>query len=258
MQVRSLIAAAPGRYYPSTMQTPGRIALVTGGAHRVGRAFSLALADAGCEVVVNYNNSGADAAATAAAIEERGRSALAVQADVSRADDIDRLMRAADDAFGRLDIVVNSASLFERLPFAEIREEDWDRVLGVNLKAPFFVAQGAAPLLRRSGGGVIVNIADLSALQPWPSFAHHAVSKAGLLHLTRVLARALAPDIRVNSITPGTVLPPENTEGEDGSERRLVERGGAPDDVTRALLYLIESDFVTGANLIVDGGRLLL
>jgi NAD(P)-dependent dehydrogenase (short-subunit alcohol dehydrogenase family) len=240
------------------MQTPGRIALVTGGAHRVGRAFSLALADAGCDVVVNYNNSGADAAATAAAIEERGRSALAVQADVSRADDIDRLMRAAGDAFGRLDIVVNSASLFERLPFAEIGEEDWDRVLSVNLKAPFFVAQGAAPLLRRSGGGVIVNIADLSALQPWPSFAHHAVSKAGLLHLTRVLARALAPDIRVNSITPGTVLPPETTEGEDGSERRLVARGGAPDDVTRALLYLIESDFVTGENLIVDGGRLLL
>jgi NAD(P)-dependent dehydrogenase (short-subunit alcohol dehydrogenase family) len=240
------------------MQTPGRIALVTGGAHRVGRAFSLALADARCDVIVNYHNSGADAAATVAAIEERGRSALAVQADISRADDIDRLIRSADDAFGRLDIVVNSASLFERLPFAEIREEDWDRVLSVNLKAPFFVAQAAAPLLRRSGGGVIVNICDLSALQPWPSFVHHAVSKAGLLHLTRVLARALAPDIRVNSITPGTVLPPENTAGEDGSERRLVERGGTPDDVTRALLYLIESEFVTGENLIVDGGRLLL
>ena len=258
MQVRSLIAAAPGRYYPSTMQTPGRVALVTGGAHRVGRAFSLALAGAGCDVVVNYNTSAADAAATAAAIEERGRSALAVQADVSRADDIDRLMRAADDAFGRLDIIVNSASLFERLPFAEIREEDWDRVLGVNLKAPFFVAQRAAPLLRRSGGGVIVNIADLSALQSWPSFAHHAVSKAGLLHMTRVLARALAPDIRVNAITPGTVLPPEDIEGEDGSERRVVERGGALHDVTRALLCLIESDFVTGENLVVDGGRLLL
>lgn len=240
------------------MHTTGRIALVTGGAHRVGRAFSFALADAGCDVVVNYNHSAADAAATTAGIEQRGRRALAVQADVTRAEDIDRLLSAADNAFGRLDIVVNSASLFERVPFAEIREEDWDRVLGVNLKAPFFVAQAAAPLLRRNGGGVIINIADLSALQPWPSFAHHAVSKAGLLHLTRVLARALAPDIRVNSITPGTVLPPENTEGEDGSERRLVERGGHTDDVTRALVYLIESDFVTGENLIVDGGRLLL
>jgi NAD(P)-dependent dehydrogenase (short-subunit alcohol dehydrogenase family) len=105
---------------------------------------------------------------------------------------------------------------------------------------------------------VIVNILDLSALQPWPSFAHHAVSKAGLLHLTRVLARALAPDIRVNSIAPGTVLPPADGRGEDGSEARLMERPGDPADVARALLYLIQSDFVTGENLVVDGGRMLL
>jgi NAD(P)-dependent dehydrogenase (short-subunit alcohol dehydrogenase family) len=240
------------------MHTPGRIALVTGGAHRVGRAFSLALAGAGCDVVVNYNTSRADAADTVAAIEDLGRRALAVQADVSRTEDIARMLSATEETFGRLDIVVNNASLFERAPVAAIGEEDWDRVLAVNLKAPFFVAQAAAPLLRREGGGTIINIADLSGLQPWPSFAHHAVSKAGLLHLTRVLARALAPDIRVNSITPGTVLPPESTEGEDGSERRVIERSGSTDDVARALLYLIESDFVTGENLIVDGGRLLL
>ena len=240
------------------MHTHRRIALVTGGAHRVGRAFSLALAGAGCDVVVNYNNSAADADATAASIEACGRAALTVQADVSRPEDSHRLVRETESTFGRLDIVVNSASLFERVPFAAIGEEDWDRVLGVNLKGPFFLAQAAAPLLRRDGRGVIINIADLSALQPWPSFAHHAVSKAGLLHLTRVLARALAPGIRVNSITPGTVLPPENTEGEDGSERRVVERAGSVDDVTRALLYLIDAEFVTGENLIVDGGRLLL
>jgi NAD(P)-dependent dehydrogenase (short-subunit alcohol dehydrogenase family) len=240
------------------MHTPGRIALVTGGAHRVGRAFSLALAGAGCDVVVNYNTSRADAADTVAAIEDLGRRALAVQADVSRTEDIARMLSATEETFGRLDIVVNNASLFERAPVAAIGEEDWDRVLAVNLKAPFFVAQAAAPLLRREGGGTIINIADLSGLQPWPSFAHHAVSKAGLLHLTRVLARALAPDIRVNSITPGTVLPPESTEGEDGSERRVIERSGSTDDVARALLYLVESDFVTGENLIVDGGRLLL
>ncbi|MGH7465524.1 MAG: SDR family oxidoreductase, partial [Longimicrobiales bacterium] len=168
------------------------------------------------------------------------------------------LVGEAERAFGRLDIVVNNASVFERARVGAIREEDWDRVLGVNLKGPFFLAQTAAPLLRRDGGGVIVNIVDLSALQPWPSFAHHAVSKAGLLHLTRVLARALAPGIRVNAITPGTVLPPEDTEGEDGSERRVVERSGDTDDVARALLYLIRSDFVTGENLVVDGGRMLL
>ncbi|HSJ30265.1 MAG TPA: SDR family oxidoreductase [Longimicrobiales bacterium] len=240
------------------MEPAGRIALVTGGARRVGRAFSLALAEAGCDVVVNYNGSADEAAVTAADIERLGRRALPVHADISRPDDIARLVRETEQAFGRLDIVVNNASLFERAPVPDITVEDWDRVLNVNLRGPFFLAQAAAPLLRRDGGGLIVNIVDLSALQPWPSFAHHAVSKAGLLHLTRVLARALAPDIRVNAIAPGTVLPPEDTEGEDGSERRVLARSGEPADVTSALLYLVRSDFVTGENLVVDGGRMLL
>jgi NAD(P)-dependent dehydrogenase (short-subunit alcohol dehydrogenase family) len=240
------------------MEPAGRIALVTGGARRVGRAFSLALAEAGCDVVVNYNGSADEAAVTAADIERLGRRALPVHADISRPDEIERLVRETEQTFGRLDIVVNNASLFERAPVPDITVEDWDRVLNVNLRGPFFLAQAAAPLLRRDGGGLIVNIVDLSALQPWPSFAHHAVSKAGLLHLTRVLARALAPDIRVNAIAPGTVLPPEDTEGEDGSERRVLARSGEPADVTSALLYLVRSDFVTGENLVVDGGRMLL
>jgi pteridine reductase len=239
------------------METAGKVALVTGGARRVGRAFSLALAEAGCDIVVNYNGSADEAAETAADIERLGRRAIAVQADISRTDDIARLVRETEQAFGRLDILVNNASIFERTPVADITEAEWDRVLAVNLRGPFFLSQAATPLLRRDGG-VIANIIDLSALQPWPSFAHHAVSKAGLLHLTRVLARALAPDIRVNSIAPGTVLPPENTEGEDGSERRVIAREGDTGDVTRALLYLVRSDFVTGENLVVDGGRMLL
>ena len=234
------------------------MALVTGGARRVGRAFSLALAEAGCDVVVNYHGSAAEAATTVADIESGGRRAVAIQADIARTADIARLVSETERAFGRLDILINNASLFERTPFENITEHDWDRVLGVNLRAPFFLSQAAAPLLRRDGGGVIVNIVDLSALQPWPSFAHHAVSKAGLLHLTRVLARALAPDVRVNAIAPGTVLPPENTEGEAGSERRVVGRAGDTEDAARALLYLVRSDFVTGENLVVDGGRMLL
>jgi NAD(P)-dependent dehydrogenase (short-subunit alcohol dehydrogenase family) len=240
------------------MELSGRVALVTGGAHRLGRAFSLALAEAGADVVVNYNTSGAAARATVTDIEVLGRRAAALQADVSVSDDVDRLVRDTEAEFGRLDILVNSASLFERAPVADITEAEWDRVMAVNLKGPFLLSQAAAPLLRREGAGVIVNIVDLSALQPWPSYAHHATSKAGLLHLTRVLARAYAPAIRVNSIAPGTVLPPEDGGGsEGGSERRVVERAGVPGDVTRALLYLVRSDFVTGENLVVDGGRLL-
>lgn len=240
------------------METQGRVALVTGGARRVGRAFSLALAEAGCDVVVAYNDSGDEAQQTVADIERAGRRGLAVQGDIAGSDAVRELIRRADAAFGRLDILVNNASVFERKVVAEITEDDWDRVQAINLRAPFLLSQQATPLMRRGGGGLIVNIVDLSALQPWPSYAHHAVSKAGLLHLTRVLARALAPDIRVNSIAPGTILPPEGTDAEEGSERRVLDRAGDTEDVTRALLYLVRSDFVTGENLIVDGGRMLL
>ena len=125
----------------------------------------------------------------------------------------------------------------------------------------FLVAQAAAPLLKQSGAGNIINIADLSALQPWPSYAHHSVSKAGLLHLTKILARALGPEVRVNAIAPGTVLPPEDYDGTAGDgtpDRRVVAQKGTPEDVVRAIFYLLESNFVTGQVVIVDGGRMLL
>lgn len=242
------------------MQIEGRVALVTGGAHRVGRAMSLGLATAGADVMVNYMQSAGAAAETVERIQSLGRRAIAVQADVSTTAGVRRLAEAAVAEFGRLDILVNSASLFERSRFEDITESEWDRVMAVNLKGPFFLSQATAPLLR-AAGGVIINIADLSALQPWPSFAHHAVSKAGLLHLTRILARVLAPGVRVNCIVPGTVLPPEGFDGEDyagGQDRRVVERQGSPEDVVDALLYLVRSPFVTGQSIIVDGGRALL
>jgi NAD(P)-dependent dehydrogenase (short-subunit alcohol dehydrogenase family) len=243
------------------MEIRGRTAIVTGGARRVGKAFSLGLARAGARVVVNYNQSSAEADATVAEIVTNGGEALAVQADVSRGEDIRRLVVETEAAFGGLDILVNSASLFERAPFTDITEADFDRVLGVNLKAPFFLSQAAAPLLARDGGGAIVNIVDLSATQAWPAFSHHAISKAGLAHLTRILARALAPAIRVNAIAPGNVLPPEDFDGQDfagGSDRRVVERPGRPADVVDTLLWLLGADFVTGQVITVDGGRILL
>jgi pteridine reductase len=238
------------------MEITGKTALVTGAARRLGRMMALALADAGADVIVHYRTSADDARETAAAIERSGRRAVAVQADMVNSREIARLIADTERAFGRLDIVVNSASMFQRRAVLDISEAEWDHVLAVNLRGPFLLSQAAAPLLRKQGG-VIVNLVDLSALQPWPSFAHHAVSKAGLLHLTRILARALAPDIRVNSIAPGTVLPAEAYEAEEGGGKRVLRRAGEPADVVAALLYLIRADYVTGENLLVDGGRML-
>ncbi|MGH7470358.1 MAG: SDR family NAD(P)-dependent oxidoreductase [Longimicrobiales bacterium] len=243
------------------MDPAGKVALVTGGARRVGRALSLALGSAGADVVVNYNTSAAEAADLVRELERMGRRALALQADVSRRADVHRLIEHVRTEFNRLDILVNSASSFESAPFLEIEESDWDRVLAVNLKGPFLMMQAGAPLMRAQPPAIIVNLADLSAFQPWPSYAHHAVSKAGLVQLTRVAARALAPAIRVNCIAPGTVLPPEGYTGmgSDGtSDRRLVSPAGQPDDVARALLFLVQSEFMTGQTVVVDGGRLLL
>ncbi|MGH7506513.1 MAG: SDR family oxidoreductase, partial [Longimicrobiales bacterium] len=241
------------------MEINGRVALVTGGAVRVGRALSLGLARAGADVVVHYHSSEDEAHGTVADIAQLGRRAVSVRLDLA-GDNVAPAIRAAHDAFGRLDILVNSASTFERAPIGDITASDWDHVLAVNLRAPFLLARDAASLLR-AARGTVVNIVDLSAFQAWPSFAHHSVSKAGLVQLTRVLARALAPEVRVNGIAPGTVLPAPGYDGEDyagGRDRRVVEREGRPEDVVDALLYLVRSDFVTGRVLVADGGRMLL
>jgi pteridine reductase len=243
------------------MNLHGKVALVTGGAKRVGRALSLALGDSGAAVVVHYHTSRVEAEELKHSLVDAGTSATTFQADVSQPAEIAALLRHVRAEHGRLDVVVNSASLFESAPLLEITEIMWDRVLATNLKGPFFVAQAAVPLMRAHGGGSIINIADLSAFQPWPSYAHHSVSKAGLVHLTRILARALGPDIRVNGIAPGTVLPPagyDGTAGDGTPDRRVVAPRGTPDDVVRAMFYLLESNFVTGQTVIVDGGRMLL
>ena len=243
------------------MNLNGKAALVTGGGHRLGRAFALGLARAGADVLIDYHSSEADAHETVEEIRALGRHAEAVRADVSKESDVRHLVAACRDGFGRLDVLVNSASLFHSSPVEQTTTDDWNRSLAVNLTGPFMLSREAAELLRADGGGLIVNIADLSAFQPWPSYVAHAVSKAGLVHLTRVLARALAPHVRVNCVAPGTVLPPEGyteTESDPKGARRVLEREGSPDDAVRALLYFVESDFVTGEVAVVDGGRMLL
>ena len=240
------------------MLLPGRTALVTGGAVRVGRALSLGLAAAGARVVIHHHSSAAEAEALAAEIRAAGGDAVPLRADLSVHAEVMRLADEAERAFGGIDVLVNNASIFPAAALDEVDEALWERTVAVNLKAPFFLTQHLGGAMRARGAGVIVNLGDLAGIQTWKGYAAHAVSKAGLLHLTRVAARALAPEVRVNAIAPGTVLPPEDFPEEEVralARRAPLARNGSPRDVVDAALYLIGADFVTGETILLDGGR---
>lgn len=232
------------------------VALVTGGGVRVGRAIALGLAEDGHDLLVHYNTSGSGAEEVAAEAARMGRRVHTFQADLARVADTVRLARAASRRFGRLDLIVNSASPFFRGDLMATTAEEWDAVMAVNVRAPFLLVRETAGLLGAARGSV-VNIVDLAALQPWTSHPAHSVAKAGLLHLTRVMARRLAPEVRVNAIAPGHVLPPEYfDEAATERARRQVplERIGSPGDVVEAVRYLAKAGYVTGEVIVVDGG----
>lgn len=235
----------------------GRVALVTGGAHRVGKAITMALARAGTDVIVHYHRSSEAATATAAEVQTLGRRAVTVGADLGDTDEIHRLFQVVEQAFDRLDILVNSASVFEAVDFMDLTPEQWDENLDVNLKGPAFCAQAAARLMLPRGGGHIVNIADVIGLRPWPRYPHHSVAKAGLVMLTQVLAATLAPTVQVNAIAPGPVLkPPDMPEArwQEIGAASLLGRPGQAQDVAEAVLFLVRSNYITGEVLVVDGG----
>jgi pteridine reductase len=238
---------------------PQRVALVTGGAVRVGRALSLGLAKAGYDLLITYWSSASEAHDVAARVREVGRRCELVQGDLSRAETADSVVEVVGGAYGRLDLLVNSAGSFDATPLLEVDAARWDAVMALNARAPHLLVRAAAELLRRARG-CVVNIADLSAFQPWLERPHHAVSKAALVHLTKVQARALAPDIRVNAVVPGVVLPPEEL-GEPVlrtlADATPLRRIGSPEDVLEAVLYLARAEFVTGEILVVDGGSRL-
>ena len=249
------------------------VALVTGAGHRIGRAIALGLADAGCHVVVHYGRSRESAGETADAVRARGRDALTFSADLSRPDDIEALFCAIGERFERLDVLVNSAASFLRVPMDEVTVEQWDAVAAVNTRAPFLCSQYAAALMRgvhaRPGRHLelapasIVNIADMAGVTAWKGYVPHGVSKAALLHLTRLSARELAPDVRANAIVPGPILPPAGEDMSDEEWRRKGERvplarPGDPSHVADTVVYLCTNDYVTGDTVFVDGGEHLL
>jgi len=236
----------------------GRVALVTGAAKRIGRAVALHLASEGADVAVHYHASAAEARETVAEIETLGRKGIPLQADLCNVAEIKRLFRDLSKRFGRLDILVNNAANFLHASFDEVTEQGWDSALDTNLKAPFFCAQAAAPLLKQTHG-IIINFADIGGILPWPGYIPHCASKAGVIMLTKCLAKALAPEVRVNAIAPGTItMSGDPSEWEaDFIRRAPLHRAGTPDDVADAVSFLIHSTFITGHILVVDGGRTL-
>jgi NAD(P)-dependent dehydrogenase (short-subunit alcohol dehydrogenase family) len=237
----------------------GQVALVTGAGKRIGREIALTLGRAGASVAVNYHNSKSEAQATAKEIRAWGVESVALAADVARPAQVRRMFRALERRFGQLDILVNNAGIFFPARWDQLAEAHWDRILGVNLKGPFFCAQAAAEIMQRRKRGCIVNISSLGALEAWPDYAHYCSSKAALVMLTRCLAKALAPHIRVNSVAPGTILFPNEKRG------RMIERviratplkkTGSANDIAAMVLYLAcHSDFITGQTFVVDGGK---
>jgi pteridine reductase len=236
----------------------GRVAVVTGSAKRLGRAVALRLAEEGADVVIHHRSSGGEASSVVAEIEKLGRRAVAIAADLGSVAEIKRLLDETAKTFGRLDILVNNAANFLPASIVSTTEQVWDSSLDTNLKAPFFCAQAAAPLLRRSRG-VIINFADVGGILGWPGYIPHCVSKAGVIMLTRVLAKELAPEVRVNAIAPGTItMPGDPPEWEqDFIQRAPLKRSGTPSDIADTVLFLVRSEFITGQVLVVDGGRSL-
>jgi 3-oxoacyl-[acyl-carrier protein] reductase/pteridine reductase len=249
----------------------GQVALVTGGAKRVGRSIALRLASEGADVVVNYLESKAEAEELVKEIRAMnnhqahpgpqrndGRRAIAVEGDVSQRADVQKLFLAVESEFGRLDILVNNAGIFFPSKFEDLTEEQWDRIMNANLKSQFLCAQTATPIMKRQGRGRIINLSSLGGLLAWPLYTHYCVSKAGTIMLTRCLARALAPEILVNSVAPGTIQFPGELPDEEYIRRVPLHRTGSGDDIADAVAYLATAEFVTGQTMVVDGGRSLI
>ena len=240
------------------MVLAGKVALVTGGAVRLGKALALALADQGVRVVLHYGESLKAAEETAAAIRATGGVAEPIQADLRDAGEATGLIERAAKRFGRVDILVNSAAVFGPAELEKATEALWDEQFAVNLKAPFFLVRAFARHVGREGSGAIVNIADWRAVRPGPDHIPYTITKAGVVAMTTSLALALAPRIRVNAVAPGAILSPPG-EGEAYlarlAEQIPLKRHGEPADVAEALLYLLRAEFVTGQVLFVDGGE---
>ena len=237
------------------------VVIITGGAARVGRVLGLMLAEKGAHIVFTYYMEDEPWEATRAEIEALGVKCACAQLEVRDSSQVKGFVHKVFNEYGRIDVLINNASVWLKSALLDIKEKEWDMAMDVNLKGPFLCSQAVAPIMLQQEAGVILNITDLSAFQVWPGYAHHAASKAGLVSLTKSLAVELAPFVRVNAIAPGTVLLPPKASQEKidwAVENSLLKRVGTPQDVAQLALFILENNFATGSVYFIDGGRSLI
>jgi pteridine reductase len=242
------------------MDLRGRVALVTGGAHRLGRAITLALGRAGANVAIHYHRSEQQAAAVRDELTALGVEAALVPGDLAVVAEAERVVDAAIGQWGRLDLLVNNAGIWGSSRLGSVSQERWDELMNTNARSVFFTSQRASAALRMARGA-IVNIADVGALRPWRNHTPYLVSKGAVVTLTQALAKDLAPDVRVNAVAPGPVLLPDDwtpEQAERAAGSVLLRRVGSAEDVAGAVVYLAQADYVTGVILPVDGGQRLV
>lgn len=243
------------------MDIQNSVALVTGSGRRIGRRTAVELARRGGHIAVHYRSSMLEAESALREIRAFGVDAELFCADLNSLSEVERLVAAVHCRFGRVDILVNNASVFGRATLDETTPEFWTSQMDANARAPFFLSQHAARLMKVAGRGKIVNLADPAGEFIWSAHLAYSISKSALLGITRGLAKTLAPEIQVNAVAPGPVLFPEDYSADQkrvAVERTLLKRAGSPDDVVRAIVFLIENDYITGEVIHVDGGRHVL
>jgi pteridine reductase len=241
------------------MDLRGSVALVTGGAHRLGRAIALALGRSGANVVIHYHRSAEQARTVVDELIGLGTKAASFSGDLAVVADVERVVDQAIACWDGLHLLVNNAGIWGSTPIGTVTEERWDELIATNTRSAFFAAQRAAPALR-AARGAIINIADVGALRPWRNHTPYLVSKGGVITLTEALAKDLAPEVRVNAIAPGPVLLPDDwtpAQAESAAQTVLLRRIGSPDDIAQAVIYLAQAEYVTGVVLPVDGGNRL-
>lgn len=240
------------------MNLQGKVALVTGSAKRIGRAIALALAKEGCAVAVHCHTSQPEAARTVKNIRSQGVPSTLVTGDLCAVTTAQKIVSETVKKFGRLDILVHNASIYEKMPFEKISERDWDQTLDVNLKAAFFLSQAVCKIMKRQKSGKIIHILDARILRPHKNYLPYFASKAGLEGLVTCLAKELAPKICVNAVSPGPVLLREGSSrayAQAVKKATPLEKIGSPEDVARAVLFCAKQDYMTGSVINVDGGQ---